>query len=74
MKKKKILEIVIPAAVVVIIIGAVTVNNAANAGKQMAEAMQVEGVTVETGDVAEIIETNGTVISGEQRILRLETW
>lgn len=69
MKKKKILKIVIPAAVVVIIIGAVTVNNAANAGKQMAEAMQVEGVTVETGDVAEIIETNGTVISGEQKMI-----
>lgn len=69
MKKKKILKIVIPAAVVVIIIGAVTVNNAANAGKQMAEAMQVEGVTVETGDVAETIETNGTVISGEQKMI-----
>lgn len=69
MKKKKILKIVIPAAVVVIIIGAVTVNNAANAGKQMAEAMQVEGVTVETGDVAEIVETNGTVISGEQKMI-----
>ncbi len=69
MKKKKILKIVIPAALVVVIIGAVTVNNAANAGKQMAEAMQVEGITVETGDVAETVETNGTVISGEQKMI-----
>lgn len=69
MKKKKILKIVIPAALVIVIIGAVTVNNAANAGKQMAEAMQVEGITVETGDVAETVETNGTVISGEQKMI-----
>lgn len=69
MKKKKILKIVIPAVVVVVIIGVMAVNNAANAGKQLAEAMQVEGITVETGDVAETVETNGTVISGEQKMI-----
>lgn len=69
MKKKKIWKIIVPAAIVVVIIGVVAVNNAANAGKQLAEAMQVEGITVETGDVAETVETNGTVISGEQKMI-----
>lgn len=69
MKKKKIWKIIVPAAIVVVIIGAVAVNNAANAGKQLAEAMQVEGITVETGDVEETVETNGTVISGEQKMI-----
>lgn len=69
MKKKKIWKIIVPAAIVVVIIGVVAVNNAASAGKQLAEAMQVEGITVETGDVAETVETNGTVISGEQKMI-----
>lgn len=69
MKKKKIWKIIVPAAIVVVIIGVVAVNNAANAGKQLAEAMQVEGIIVETGDVAETVETNGTVISGEQKMI-----
>ena len=33
----------------------------------MARAMEVEAITVETGDVSETIETNGTVVSGEQK-------
>ncbi len=69
MKKKKILKIVIPIAIVFVIIVAVTLNNAAKAGQQMAEAMAVEGITAETGDVTEIVETNGTVISGEQKAI-----
>lgn len=69
MKKKKILKIVIPVAVVLIIIIAVTLNNAAKAGQQMAEAMAVEGIAAETGDVTETVETNGTVISGEQKAI-----
>lgn len=69
MKKKKIWKIVVPAAVVVVIIGVVAVNNAASAGQQIVEAMQVQGMTVETGDVTETIETNGTVISGEQKMI-----
>lgn len=69
MKKKKILKIVIPAAIVVVIIIITAVNNAISAGNQIAESMQVEGITVETGDVAETVETNGTVISGEQKMI-----
>ena len=69
MKKKKILKIVIPIAVVLVIIVAVTLNNAAKTGQQMAEAMAVEGITAETGDVMETVETNGTVISGEQKAI-----
>lgn len=69
MKKKKILKIVIPIAVVLVIIVAVTLNNAAKAGQQLAEAMAVEGIAAETGDVTETVETNGTVISGEQKAI-----
>ncbi len=69
MKKKKIWKIVIPAVVVVIIGGVVIVNNAAKTGQQLLEAMTVEVMRVETGDVTEIVETNGTVVSGQQKVI-----
>ncbi len=69
MKKKKIIKIVIPITVVVLIAGAAALNKAASAGRQIAEAMQVEGIKAETGDVTEVVETNGTVISGEQKVI-----
>lgn len=69
MKKKKILKIVIPVAIVVVIIIMIAIKNAASAGQQIAEAMAVEGITAETGDVTETVETNGTVISGEQKTI-----
>lgn len=69
MKKKKIIKIVIPVAVVVVIAGVAALNKAASAGRQIAEAMQVEGIKAETGDVTEVVETNGTVISGEQKVI-----
>ena len=62
--KKKVLKIVVPAVVVVVIGGAMVLNGAVNAGKELVEAM-----TVETGDVTEIVETNGTVVSGEQKVI-----
>ncbi len=68
-KKKKIWKIVIPAAIVFVIIIIVAIKNAASAGQQIAEAMMVEGITAETGDVTETVETNGTVISGEQKAI-----
>ena len=67
MKKKKAWKIIVPIAIVVVIIGVTAVNNARSAGEAAAKAMEVEAITVETGDVSEIIETNGTVVSGEQK-------
>ncbi|MEY8391100.1 efflux RND transporter periplasmic adaptor subunit [Lachnospiraceae bacterium] len=69
MKKKKILKIAIPAAVVVVIGGVTVRNNAANTARERAEAMTVEAMTVETGDVTETVETNGTVVSGQQKVI-----
>lgn len=69
MKKKKVWKIMIPAVVVVVIGGVVAVNNAAKSGQQLLEAMTVEAMTVETGDVTEIVETNGTVVSGQQKVI-----
>lgn len=67
--KKKVLKIVIPTVAVVVIGGAMVLNGAVNAGKELEEAMKVEAMTVETGDVTEIVETNGTVVSGEQKVI-----
>lgn len=69
MKKKKVWKIVIPTAVVLLIVVIVMINNAASAGRQIAQAMAVEGISVEKGDVSETVETNGTVISGEQKMI-----
>lgn len=69
MKKKKIWKIIIPAAIVLLIIVIVVINNAASAGQQIAQAMAVEGISVEKGDVSETVETNGTVISGEKKMI-----
>lgn len=49
--------------------GVIVLNKAANSVKDMAQAMTVEAVTVETGDVTETVETNGTVVSGEQKVI-----
>lgn len=66
--KKKILKIVIPAALVVVIIGTVVVRNMGSAGEAMAQAMKVDTIAVGTGDVTENVETSGTVVSGQQKI------
>lgn len=68
-KMKKVWKIVIPVTVVVVVIAAAAVKNISSAGEAMAEAMEVEAMTVETGDVSETVETSGTVVSGEQKIL-----
>lgn len=67
MKKKKAWKIIVPVVIVVVVIGVTAVNNARSAGEAAAKAMEVEAITVETGDVSETIETNGTVVSGEQK-------
>lgn len=67
MKKKKAWKIIVSVAIVVVVIGVTAVNNARSAGEAAAKAMEVEAITVETGDVSETIETNGTVVSGEQK-------
>ena len=69
MKKKKVWKIVIPVAIVLLIIVIVMINKAASAGQQIAQAMAVEGISVEKGDISETVETNGTVISGEQKMI-----
>lgn len=68
-KSKRLWKIMIPVVVVVVIIGIMAVNNVRHAGEAMIEAMKVEAVTVETGDVSETVETNGTVVSGEQKTI-----
>lgn len=67
MKKKKVWKIVVPIAAVAVIIVVFVVNNVVKAGQQLAEAMKVESITAETGDVTENVETNGTVVSGERK-------
>lgn len=69
MKKRKIWKIIIPAAIVVVVIGVIAVNNGKTAEEAATEAMKVEAITVETGNVSETIETNGTVVSGEQKTI-----
>lgn len=69
MKKnvKKVLKIVVPVTAVVVIAGAMVLKSISNAGEAMADMMAVEAMLVETGDVTETVETNGTVVSGEQK-------
>lgn len=68
-KSRKLWKIIIPAAVLIVVVAAAAVNSAKKAGEALAEAMEVEAVTVEKGDVSETIETNGTVVSGEQKTI-----
>lgn len=65
---KKVLKIVVPIVLVVVVLGVVVVKNIASAGEAMAQAMAVETMTVEKGDVTQTIETSGTVVSGQQKI------
>lgn len=68
-KHKKIWKIVIPAAVFVVIICVMGINSAKNAEEAMTNARNVECVTVERGNVSETVETNGTVVSGQQKTI-----
>ena len=68
-KRKKILKIVIPVAVVAVIICIMGINTARNAQEVITNAMKVESITVEKGNVSETVETNGTVVSGEQKTI-----
>lgn len=65
---KKVLKIVVPIVLVVVVLGVIVVRNIASAGEAMAQAMAVETMTVEKGDVTQTIETSGTVVSGQQKI------
>lgn len=68
-KSKKIWKIVIPAAAAVVILCIMGINSARNAQEVMTNAMKVESITVEKGNVSETVETNGTVVSGEQKTI-----
>lgn len=68
-KRKKIWKIVIPVAVVAVIICIMGINTARNAQEVITNAMKVESITVEKGNVSETVETNGTVVSGEQKTI-----
>lgn len=68
-KHKKIWKIVIPAAVIVVIICIMGINSVKNAEEAMKNAMKVESITVEKGNVSETVETNGTVVSGQQKTI-----
>lgn len=65
---KKVLKIVVPIVLVVMVVGVIVVKNVASAGEAMAQAMAVETMTVEKGDVTQTVETSGTVVSGQQKI------
>lgn len=65
---KKVLKIVVPIVLVVVILGVIVVRNIASAGEAMAQAMAVESMTVEKGDVTQTVETSGIVVSGQQKI------
>lgn len=65
---KKVLKIVVPIVLVVVILGVIVVRNIASVGEAMAQAMAVESMTVEKGDVTQTVETSGTVVSGQQKI------
>ncbi len=65
---KKVLKIVVPIALVVVVLSVIIVRNIASAGEAMAQAMAVETMTVEKGDVTQTIETSGSVVSGQQKI------
>lgn len=65
--KKKVLKIVIPAALAVVVLGTVVVKNISKAGEAMAQAMEVDTITAEMGDVTETVETSGIVVSGQQK-------
>lgn len=45
------------------------INSAKNAEEAMTNARNVECVTVERGNVSETVETNGTVVSGQQKTI-----
>lgn len=64
---KKVLKIIIPIVLVVVVLGSVIVNNIASAGEAMAQAMAVEAMKVEKGDVTQTVETSGIVVSGQQK-------
>ncbi len=68
-KHRKLWRIAVPAGIFVVAIGALTASNAKQAGEAAAEAMEVEAITVEKGNVSETIETNGIVVSGEQKTI-----
>lgn len=68
-KSKKIWKIVIPAVAAVVILCIMGINSARNAQEVMTNAMKVESITVEKGNVSETVETNGTVVSGEQKTI-----
>ncbi len=69
MKNKKVWKIAIPVAIGGVLFGVMVINNAGRTKEAAAEAMKVEAVTVERGDVSETVETNGTVVSGEQKTI-----
>lgn len=64
---KKVLKIVIPILLVVVVLGVMVGRNIASAGEAMAQAMAVEAMKVEKGDVTQTVETSGTVVSGQQK-------
>ncbi|MEG0961582.1 MAG: HlyD family efflux transporter periplasmic adaptor subunit [Lachnospiraceae bacterium] len=65
---KKMMKIAVPCVVGIGIVGGILALNLNKANAAMSEAMSVTGIKVETGDVAETVETSGTVISGQQKV------
>lgn len=65
---KKVFKIVVPIVLVVVVLGVIVVKNIVSAGESMVQAMSVETMKAEKGDVTEMVETSGTVVSGQQKI------
>lgn len=68
-KHRKIWKIVIPVAAIAVIICVMGINSAKSAEEALTNAMKVESITAVKGDVSETVETNGTVVSGEQKMI-----
>ena len=68
-KHRKIWKIVIPVTIAVVIICVMGINSAKSAEEALTNAMKVESITAEKGNVSETVETNGTVVSGEQKMI-----
>lgn len=68
-KHRKIWKIVIPVAAIAVIICVMGISSAKSAEEALTNAMKVESITAVKGDVSETVETNGTVVSGEQKMI-----
>ncbi|MCI8484126.1 MAG: efflux RND transporter periplasmic adaptor subunit [Lachnospiraceae bacterium] len=69
MKNKKVWKIIIPVVLLGVVLVIFAVSSSGKAKEAMTEAMKVETITAEKGNVSETIETSGNVVSGQQKTI-----